>query len=138
MRSAEQPTTPRTAERTRETKAEKCLAAARGELAELDGYAAEEEMPPPSSAAKKTADILLRQLARKLPRDYAVSLWEDGDVIVFSSGGRGWRVSVYCRANGGASFYVSRPDGHERESHYQSAGDLPVAGVIGAIREMPK
>lgn len=120
------------------SKGERLLAEALGELEELDDYAAEAEMQPPSPVAKKAARFLLKQLARTLPRDYAVSLWEDGDVTVYSSGGLGWRVSVDFHADGGATILVTRPDKRSREQHYESAQDLPIGVVVAALKEMPE
>ena len=108
------------------------------ELAELGGDAIEDGGQPPSPIAEESARLLIEKLARELPRDYSVSLVEDGDVAVYSSGGIGWRVSVYCRANGGASLYVTRPDEASRDSHYRSAQALPVNLIVDALKEMPK
>ena len=118
--------------------AHKSRANALEELAELGGDAVEDGRQPPSPIAEESARLLIEKLARELPRDYSVSLVEDGDVAVYSSGGIGWRVSVYCRANGGASLYVTRPDEASRDSHYRSAQALPVNLIIDALKEMPK
>ena len=108
------------------------------ELAELSGDAVEDGRQPPSPVAAESARSLIEILARELPRGYLVSLAEDGDVVVYSSGGIGWRVSVCCRANGGASLYVTRPDDKARDLHYRSAKELPVNSVIDALKEMPR
>ena len=115
---------------------EKSLTEALSELEELDDYAAEEELPPPSPTAKKIARDILNQLISKLPRYYAVSPWEDGDIVVFTEGS-GSRVSVFCRANGGASLYVNFPDNHDYEYHYTLAEDLPVDSIIDALEKIP-
>ena len=114
---------------------EKFLAEALDELAELDDYAKEEEFDPPSPIAKELARKLLEELTRELPRYYAVSLWEDGDVVVYSASA-GWRVSIYCRANGGASFYVNSPDKRDYEGHYESASDMPIALIFDALKKL--
>ena len=114
------------------------LASALRELAELDDYALEDERQPPTPVSKELARSLLETLTRIMPRSYALSVGEDGDVVVYSSGGIGWRVSVCCRANGGASLYVTRPDNKSRDFHYRSAKELPVGHVIDALREMPR
>ena len=118
--------------------AQKSRDAALEELAELSGDAVEDGRQPPSPVAEESARSLIEILARELPRDYSVSLVEEGDVAVYSSGGMGWRVSVYCRANGGASLYVVRPDDKAFASHYRSARALPVKLVIDALKEMPR
>ena len=126
-------------ELTRSTKnpvGQKCLDEALRQLAELDDYAETGEHLPPSPTAKKSAQNLLGILARKAPRDYMISLWEDGDVVVYS-GGAGWRVDIYCRANGGAAFYVSSPDKRDYEGHYQSAQDMPASLIIDALKNIP-
>ena len=107
------------------------------DLEELECDAVEDGRQPPSPIAEASARALIETLARELPRNYSVSLVERGDVAVYSSGGRGWRVSVYCRANGGASLYVIRPDDKACASHYRSAKALPVKLVIDALKDMP-
>ena len=115
---------------------EKSLAEALSELEELDDYAAEEDLPPPSPIAKNIARDILNQLTSILPRYYAVSPWEDGDIVVFSEGS-GSRVSVFCRANGGASLYVNFPNNRDYEHHCTLAEDLPVDSVIDALEKIP-
>ena len=115
---------------------EKSLADALSELEELDDYAAEEELPPPSPTAKKIARNILNHLTSKLPRYYALSLWEDGDVVVFSAGA-GSRVSVFCRANGSASLYVNTPNNRGYEHHYDQVEDLPIDFIIDAMKKVP-
>ena len=115
---------------------EKSLAEALSELEELDDYAAEEDLPPPSPIAKNIARGILNQLTSILPRYYAVSPWEDGDIVVFSEGS-GSRVSVFCRANGGASLYVNFPNNRDYEHHCTLAEDLPVDSVIDALEKIP-
>ena len=121
---------------TQDPASEKSLAEALSELEELDDYAAEEEFSPPSPIAKKIARDILNQLTSKLPRYYALSLWEDGDVVVYSAGADS-RASVFCRANGGASLYVTLPDNHDYEYHYTLAEDLPVDSIIDAMKKIP-
>ena len=115
---------------------EKSLADALSELEELDDYAAEEDLPPPSPTAKKIAEDILHHLTSKLPRYYAVSLWEDGDVVVFSADS-GSRASVFCRTNGGVSLYVNFPGNRGYELHYDQAGDLPLDSIIDAMNKIP-
>ena len=115
---------------------EKSLAEAMSELAELDDYAIEEELMPSSPTAKTLAKNILDQLTSELPRDYSISLWEDGDVVVYS-GGNGWRVNVFCRTNGGASLYVTSPDNRADEHHYQLARDMPISLVVEALKKIP-
>ena len=115
---------------------QKCLDEALRQLAELDDYAETGEHLPPSPTARKSAQNLLGVLARKAPRDYMVSLWEDGDVVIYSSGA-GWRVDIYCRANGGVSFYVNPPDERDYDVHYQSAQDMPASLIIDALKKIP-
>ncbi len=106
------------------------------ELAELDDYAAESELTPPVPAAKKFAREILGILTSRAPRHYSVSLWEDGDVVIYS-GNTEWRVSVYCRADGGAAFYVSSPNNHDHDSEYQLAQDMPVDPIIDTLNKIP-
>lgn len=108
------------------------------ELAELDDFAAEVEAEPPSPAAKKTARLLLAEITRIVPRYYAVSPWEKGAVVVQSSGGKGHRVSVYCEADGGASFYVTRPGRGTEKVYYPPESALPAKPVIQALKELPQ
>ena len=115
---------------------QKCLDEALRQLAELDDYAETGEHLPPSPTARKSAQNLLGVLARKAPRDYMVSLWEDGDVVIYSSGA-GWRVDIYCRANGGVAFYVSPPDKRSYERHYPAIQDRPVGDIINALKKIP-
>lgn len=115
---------------------EKFFTEALAELEELDDYATEEELSPPSPITRNLVRKILRELTLKLPRNYSVSLWEDGDVVIYS-GGAGWRVSIYCRANGGAALYVNTPDGHDYESQYQLAQDMPLELVIDALEKIP-
>ena len=114
----------------------KSLAEALSELEELDDYAAEEDLPPPSPIAKNIARDILNQLTSILPRYYAVSPWEDGDIVVFSAGA-GSRASVFCRANGGASLYVTLPNKRGYENHYDQAQDLSVDSIIEAMKKIP-
>ena len=115
---------------------QKSLANALTELEELDDYAAENELTPPAPAAKKFAREILGVLAARAPRHYSVSLWEGGDVIVYS-GNTEWRVSIYCRADGGAACYVSSPNNHDRDSAYQRAQDMPVDRIIDELNLIP-
>ena len=115
---------------------QKSLANALAELEELDDYAAENELTPPAPAAKKFAREILEVLAARAPRHYSVSLWEEGDVIVYS-GNTEWRVSIYCRADGGAACYVSSPNNHDHDSAYQCAQDMPVNPIIDALNLIP-
>ena len=115
---------------------EKSLADALSELEELDDYATEEELPPPSPTAKKIARNILNHLTSKLPRYYAVSPWEDGDVVVFSERA-GLRVSVFCRANGGASLYVNTPNNNDYEIHHALAQNLLIDSIIDAMKKVP-
>ncbi|WP_424947010.1 hypothetical protein [Candidatus Spongiihabitans sp.] len=114
----------------------KSLDDALSELEELNDYAAEEELSPPSPTAKKIAEDILHHLTSKLPRYYAISLWEDGDIVVFSAGA-GSRASVFCRANGGASLYVNSPNNHDYEIHHTLAQDLPIDSIIDAMKKIP-
>lgn len=106
------------------------------ELTELDEYADEEGLTKPSSVAKQFAENLLTKLIQERPHSYSVSLWEDGDVVVYTTG-EGWRISVYCRADGGASFYFNSPDERDQESHYQKAQDMPIPLITGTLKKMP-
>ena len=106
------------------------------ELAELDDYAEESGLTPPSPVAKKFAREILGILTSRAPRHYSVSLWEDGDVVIYS-GNTEWRVSVYCRADGGAAFYVSSPNNHDHDSEYQLAQDMPVDPIIDTLNKIP-
>ena len=121
---------------TQDPASEKSLTEALSELEELDDYAAEEEFSPPSPTAKKIARDILNQLTSKLPRYYALSLWEDGDVVVYS-GDADSRVSVFCRANGGASLYVDSSNNRDYECHYTLAEDLPIDSIIDAMKKIP-
>ena len=114
---------------------EKFLAEALDELAELDDCAEEDEFAPPSPIAKNLARKLLEELTRELPRYYAVSLWEDGDVVIYAVGS-GWRVNIFCRTNGGASFYVNSPDKRDYEGHYETASDMPIALIFDALKKL--
>ncbi len=115
---------------------EKSLADALSELEELNDYATEEELSPPSPTAKKIAEDILHHLTSKLPRYYAISPWEDGDIVVFSERA-GLRVSVFCRANGGVSLYVNSPHNHDYEIHHTLAQDLPIDSIIDAMKKIP-
>ena len=115
---------------------QKSLAGALDELAELDNYAIEEGLSPPSPVARQLAKNVLIKLASELPRNYTISLWEDGDVVIYSTGA-GRRVSVYCRADGGVAFYVNSPDGSDYEGHYQSGQDMPMDIIIDALQKIP-
>lgn len=116
---------------------EESLNEALSELAELDNYAKEEELTPPSPVAKKFACDILNKLTQETLHNYSVSLWEDGDVVIYSVGA-GWRISIYSRANGGASLYVTSPDKqHDYESHYQLAQDMPISIVGDALKKIP-
>ena len=119
----------------RRLESEKFLTEALDELAELDDCAKEEEFDPLSPIAKKLARKLLEELTHELPRYYAVSLWEDGDVVIYASGS-GWRVNIFCRANGGASFYVNSPNKHDYEGHYESASDMPISLILDALKKL--
>ena len=121
---------------TQHQASEKSLAEAFSELEELDDYAAEEEFSPPSPIAKNIARGILDQLTSKLPRYYALSLWEDGDVVVYS-GDADSRVSVFCRANGGASLYVDSSNNRNYELHCTLAEDLPIDSIIDAMKKIP-
>ena len=115
---------------------EQSLNEALAELAELDDYAKDEELTSPSPVAKDFAKQILEKFARELPRYYSVSLWEDGDVVI-AAGESSWRVSIYCRANGGASLYVNSPHENDSEHHYQLAKDLPVDLITDALKKIP-
>ena len=115
---------------------EKSLAEALSELEELDDYAAEEEFSPPSPIAKNIARGILDQLTSILPRYYAISLWEDGDVVVYSAGADS-RASVFCRADGGASLYVTPPNNRGYEIHCTLAKDLSIDSIIDAMKKIP-
>ena len=115
---------------------QKYLDDALAQLAELDDYAEAGEHSPPAEPAKESVKYFLEIFAREVPRDYMVSLWEDGDVIIYSSGA-GWRVDIYCRANGGVSFYVNPPDKRGYESHYHATRDRPVGDIISALKKIP-
>ena len=106
------------------------------ELEELDNYATEEELSPPSPIAKELAKKILKKITLELPRDYSVSLWEDGDVVIYTAGA-GWRVSVFCRTNGGASLYVNSPNENDHEEHYQSAQNMHIGSIIAALNNIP-
>ncbi len=112
------------------------LANALTELEELDDYATESGLTPPAPVAKKFAREILGVLAARAPRHYSVSLWEGGDVVVYS-GNTEWRVSIYCRADGGAACYVSSPNNHDHDSAYQCAQDMPVNPIIDALNLIP-
>ncbi len=105
------------------------------ELEELDDYAKEENIAPPSPVAKELALGILKKLTSALPLDYSVSLWEDGDVVVYFAGA-GSRVNLFCRTNGGASYYVNTPDHRDYEGHYQSADDMDMMSVMDALRKI--
>ena len=115
---------------------EQSLNEALAELAELDDYAKDEELTSPSPVAKDFAKQILEKFARELPRYYSVSLWEDGDVVI-AAGESSWRISIYCRANGGASLYVNSPHENDSEHHYQLAKDLPVDLITDALKKIP-
>ena len=115
---------------------EQSLNEALAELAELDDYAKDEELTSPSPVAKDFAKQILEKFARELPRYYSVSLWEDGDVVI-AAGESSWRISIYCRANGGASLYVNSPHENDSEHHYQLAKDLPVDLITDALKKVP-
>ena len=120
----------------RRSAADESLAEALAELAEVDDCAAESDLPPPSPVAKQTARDILEKVARAVPRDYAVSPWDDGAVIVYSSGGIGRRVSILCDSQGDAAYYVVRPDGRNDKGDRRPAGDIPLDFICGALREL--
>ena len=57
------------------------LTSTRG-ISGIDAYAAECDLHPPSPKAKETAQEILEKIARAVPRDYAVSPWDDGVIVV--------------------------------------------------------
>lgn len=104
------------------------------EIEDLDDYAAETEMEPLSPVAKKLARRLFDEFFLAVPRRYAFSPWEKGAVIVQANGAKYHSVSVYCRANGGASLYVFRPQGCVQESHYHLPEAIRTDEIIKALK----
>ena len=114
------------------------LAAALEELADLDAYAAEVALPPPAPMARKAARKLLEKLVRMAPREYDLSPWENGGVVVYSCGGPGRRVSILCDERGEASYLVIHPD-PKREvfpTPAQAVQELPMDILAQAVREL--
>ena len=117
------------------SKSRESLTESLSELEELENYATEEELLPPSPIAKELAKKILKKITFELPHDYSVSLWEDGDVVVYSAGAD-WRTSFFCRANGGASIYVTSPDDSDYEIHYKQAENMPMTDIIDAFKKI--
>lgn len=116
--------------------ARKYLSDAREQIADLDDYAAETEMPPPSPVAKALAARLLDKIVPAVPRYYGISPWEDGDVVIQANGAKNHSVSVCCRATGGASLYVVRPEGCVHERHYRPPETITAGEITEALKQM--
>lgn len=106
------------------------------ELAEIDEYAEEKVLPPPAAVAKKSARAFLKKVAPKIPRYYAVSPWEKGEVVVHTQSANGLRMDVFFNADGGASCYFIRPGskGNE-EHHYAHAKHLSYELIFSVLRD---
>lgn len=90
------------------------------DLTELDEYAEELNLTPPAQAAKEAAREFLLMAVREVPRRYAVSLWEEGAVVVYAQGNKGFRVSVYFDADESSSCYVTCPPNKGIGKHHFS------------------
>lgn len=107
------------------------------DLADLDEHAAELDMPPPDPSAKKAARAFLPKAVREAPRDYAVSPWGDGSVIVFAQGKKGFRVSVYFETDGSAVCHIIRPRFEQSEKrHFSPAEEVACEWVFEAFRNV--
>ena len=119
----------------KEAERKKYLEEALQDLDEVGEYAEEDGLDPPSSVAKEIAKEFIQKLVYKKPRVYDTSLWEDGDIVVYASG-NGYRVSIYCRANGGASLYVNTSERTESAHHYPEARKLPFSLIVDALSKI--
>lgn len=107
------------------------------DLSELDEYAAELDLPPPDPAAKEAARVFLHEAMREAPRDYAVSPWNDGSVIVYAQGKKGFRVSVYFETDGSAVCFVARLNlKKSEERHFSPAEKVANEWVFEALRKL--
>ena len=102
---------------------------------ELDADAKEAGLPPPAPNAKRAALAFLQQAVREVPRYYAVSLQNEGTVVVYTQDEQILRVSVYFRAEGGVSCYVLRPDNTENERrHFPQMDKTAAQWIFTALR----
>ena len=110
------------------------------DLTELDEYAEELDMPPPSQVAKESARAFVEKAVREVPRPYTVSPWDDGKVIVSTLGAKGFAVSIYFNAKGGASCYVVFPTRPKNDKnavrHYSQAGRVANKWVFDSLRNL--
>ena len=104
---------------------------------ELEEEAQEEGLPPPAPLAKKAALKFLHKAIREAPRPYAVSMWDNGTVVVYTQDARTFRVSVYFRAEGGASCYATCADGTKTEDrHYAPTEKVANEWVLDTLRKL--
>lgn len=104
---------------------------------ELEEEAEEEGLPPPAPLAKQAALEFLHKAIRKIPRSYAVSMWDKGAVVVYTQDARTFRVSVYFRAEGGASCYATHSDGTSTEArHYAATEKVENEWIFGVLRKL--
>lgn len=113
------------------------LREALNELSELDEYADELHLTPPAQAAKEAARAFLQVAVREVPRAYSVSLWEEGAVVVYAQGKKGFRVSVYFDAAESPSCYVTSPPNKGiGKYHFSLAEESANERVFAALRKI--
>ena len=104
---------------------------------ELEEDAIEKNLPAPAPAAKKAALAFLHTVVREVPRPYAVCLWDNGVVVVYTQSAEGSRVSVYFEADGSAMCLVtSRNPEHSEEREFSPEETAACEWVFDALRKL--
>lgn len=104
---------------------------------ELEQEAQEEGLPAPAPAAKEAALAFLHSVVREVPRPVAVSMWEEGEVVVSAQGKKGFRVDVYFEADGSAMCFVTRRNlEHSEERHFSPTETVACEWVFDALRKL--
>ena len=104
---------------------------------ELEADAIEKNLPAPAPAAKKAALAFLHTAVREVSRPYAVCMWDDGVVVVYTQSAEGSRVSVYFEADGSAMCLVtSRKPEHSEEREFSPEETAACEWVFDALRKL--
>lgn len=105
----------------------------------LDQEADESNLPRPALVAKKAAWKFLHAVVREVPRYYAVSMWDEGTVVVHTQDAKERRIDVLFDAKGGAECFLTSPEGGDDiECYYAQAEQIDNEQVFAILRKMEK
>ena len=103
----------------------------------LDQEADESNLPRPALVAKKAAREFLLKVIPEVPRYYAVSMWDEGTVVVHTQDTKERRIDVFFDAKGGAECFFTPPCGGDDVMRYYPQANQAASGeLFAALRKM--